>query len=69
MTAAEATDPSGNVQYYFECTNESDFNSGWQSSRTYEVNIGGQHVYVKFRVKARDVYGNQTAPSSELPAI
>ena len=68
MTAAEATDSSGNVQYYFECTNESDFNSGWQSSRTYEVKIGGQHVNVTFRVKARDVYGNQTAPSSELPA-
>jgi len=68
MTAAEATDPGGNVQYYFECTTEPAFNSGWQSSRTYEVKIGGLHVYAKFRVKARDVYGNQTAPSSELPA-
>ena len=69
MTAAEATDPSGNVQYYFECTTESGFSSGWQSSRTYKVKIGRSGQLQRFRVKARDIYGNQTAPSPVLPAI
>jgi len=69
MTAAEATDPSGSVQYYFECTTESGFSSGWQSSRTYKVKIGRSGQRQRFRVKARDSYGNQTAPSPELPAI
>jgi len=69
MTAAEATDPGGSVQYYFECTTESGFNSGWQNSRTYEVKIGRSGQAQRFRVKARDIHGNQTAPSSALPAI
>jgi hypothetical protein len=69
MTAAEATDSSGDVQYYFECTNDSRYSSAWQSSPTHKVQIGGQHVYVTFQVRARDVHGNQTAPSPELPAI
>jgi len=69
MTAAEVTDPGGSVQYYFECTTESDFSSGWQSSRTYKVKIGRSGQAQRFRVKARDIHGNQTAPSSTLPAI
>jgi parallel beta-helix repeat protein len=69
MTAAEATDPSGGVQYYFECTKESGFNSGWQSSSTYRVKIGRSGQAQTFRVKARDIHGNQTAPSPTLPAI
>ncbi|OHB73958.1 MAG: hypothetical protein A2Z25_05575 [Planctomycetes bacterium RBG_16_55_9] len=69
MTAVEATDPSGNVEYYFECTTESGFSSGWQSSRTYEVKLGRQGQGQRFRVKARDSFGNETAPSSLLPAM
>ena len=69
MTAAEATDPGGNVQYFFECTSRSGFNSTWQSSSTYRVKIGRSRQGQTFRVKARDIYGNQTAPSPELPAI
>ena len=69
MTAVEATDASGGVQYYFECTNESGFSSGWQSDPTYTIQIGGVHVNVKFRVKARDAYENETGYSSELPAL
>jgi parallel beta-helix repeat protein len=69
MTASEASDASGGVQYYFECTTTSEFSSGWQSSRTYSVQIGRSGQYQFFRVKARDIYGNQTAPSSELPAL
>jgi hypothetical protein len=69
MTAVEAEDDSGeDVQYFFLCTNESGFSSGWQSSRTYTVKLGGQHVLATFRVKARDINGNQTAYSSPIQA-
>lgn len=68
MTALEATDSSGGEQYYFECTTESGFSSGWQSSRTYSVKIGRSGQGQRFRVKARDAYGNETAPSALLPA-
>ncbi|MBN2129923.1 MAG: right-handed parallel beta-helix repeat-containing protein [Sedimentisphaerales bacterium] len=69
MTAVEATDENGPVQYYFWCTSESGFTSGWQSQRTYTVQLGGQHVFATFRVKARDAAGNETGWSSELPAL
>jgi parallel beta-helix repeat protein len=68
MTASQASDSSGEVQYYFECTTESGFSSDWQSSRTYSVKIGRSGQGQRFRVKARDIYGNQTAPSTLLPA-
>ena len=67
MTAAEATDASGLVQYFFECTTRSDFNSGWQSSRTYNVLVGRSGLGQRFHVKARDIYGNETEWSEELP--
>jgi len=69
MTAVEATDPSGSVQYYFECTTESGFSSGWQTSRTYEVKVGRAGQRQQFRVFARDSFGNLTAPSTLLPAM
>lgn len=69
MTAAEATDPSGGVQYYFQCKNTSGFDSGWQSSRTYKVKLGRSGLAYRFRVKARDAYGNETAYSIEWPAL
>jgi len=68
MTAAEATDESGGIQYFFQCTNNSGFSSNWQSNRYYEVKLGGQSVPAKFRLKARDLYGNETGWSPELPA-
>jgi parallel beta-helix repeat protein len=68
MTAAEATDNNGGVEYYFECTTRSEFSSDWQSSRTYSIKIGRSSQNQMFRVKARDAYGNVTAPSSQLPA-
>lgn len=68
MEAVEATDPSGGVEYYFECTTESGFSSGWQTARTYKVQVGRRGQGHRFRVKARDLYGNQTAPSPLLPA-
>jgi hypothetical protein len=68
MTAVEATDDSGVVQYFFKCTNNDGFSSGWQSSRYYEVKLGGQSVIARFKVKARDPSGNETGWSSEIPA-
>ena len=77
MTAAEATDLSGDVQYYFECSDDRYSSGGagdpggtkWRTERTYKVKVGQSGRNFSFQVKARDVYGNQTAPSSELPAI
>jgi len=66
MTAAEATDASGPVEYFFECTTEAGFSSGWQSSREYEVLVGRARQGHRFRVKARDQFGNETEWSEEL---
>lgn len=69
MTAAVATDPSGGVQYKFECTTAGGFSSGWQGSPYYEVQVGRQDQRHRFRVKARDIHGNVSLNwSSELPA-
>jgi len=68
MTAAEAADPSGAVQYFFQCTTQSGFSSGWQDSRTFQVQLGRSGQGHRFRVKARDIYGNETAFSEELAA-
>ena len=68
MTALEAIDASGTVEYFFECTTEPAHSSGWQSSRTYNVTVGQSGQNHRFRVKASDLYGNETAWSEELPA-
>lgn len=70
MTATEATDDSGTVEYFFQCTSESDFSSGWQISREYKVKVGRANQRHTFRVKARDLSAsrNETVWSSELPA-
>lgn len=67
MTAAKATDSSGGVEYYFECTTESGFSRDWDASPYYIVLVGRTGQSHRFRVKARDIYGNQTAPSPVLP--
>jgi hypothetical protein len=67
MTAAEATDASGGVQYYFYCTTEPGFSSTWQSSPTYAVKVGRRNQSHRFRVKAHDLYGNETGWSVLLP--
>jgi hypothetical protein len=70
MTAVEATDDTAGVEYFFECTTNSAFNSGWQTSPVYTKKIGraGQNFF--FRVRARDTSPshNTTGWSSELPA-
>ena len=68
MTVVEAADASGWGEYFFECTTESGFSSDWQSSPTYSVWIGRGGQGQRFRVKARDLYANETAWSEELPA-
>ena len=67
MTAETATDPSGGIQYYFQCIDESGFSSSWQGSPTYTVTIGPSGHNYYFRVKARDLYGNETGYSPALP--
>jgi len=70
MTAAEASDDSGDVEYFFQCTTESGFSSGWQKSRDYSVKVGRTGQRHRFRVKARDLSPsrNETGWSIELPA-
>jgi hypothetical protein len=68
MIAVEAIDVSGPVEYFFECTTEAGFSSGWQSSRDYEVLVGRTGQGHRFRVKARDQFGNETNWSEELSA-
>ncbi len=68
MTAVEATDDSADVQYYFECTTEPGFSSGWQASREYTRLVGRKSQFHRFRVKARDTSSghNETGWSTEL---
>jgi predicted outer membrane repeat protein len=67
MTAAEATDASGPVEYLFEHM-DPHYSSGWQSSRTYSVQVGTFRNRNSYRVKARDMFGNETEWSEELMA-
>jgi hypothetical protein len=65
MTAIAATDDSGGtVWYFFECTTESGFNSGWITENIYSVLIGRSGQGLAFRVKAKDEFGNETGWSS-----
>jgi hypothetical protein len=62
MTAVIAVDAGGGpVEYFFECTTHSGFNSGWQASEYYLVLLGRSGQNHVFRVKARDQFGNETA--------
>ncbi|MHC4324689.1 MAG: right-handed parallel beta-helix repeat-containing protein [Planctomycetota bacterium] len=76
MTAAVAIDESGGVEYYFECSDDRYSSGGagdtggtkWRTERKYKVKVGQRGRNFYFKVKARDIYGNQTAYSSFLPA-
>lgn len=67
MTAETATDPSGGIQYYFDCLDESGFDSSWQGSPSYTVLVGGSGQALRFRAKARDILGNETGWSTAPP--
>jgi hypothetical protein len=66
MIAAEETDASGPVEYFFECTTEHSLSSGWQTDRNYDVRLDSAGQGHRFRLKARDQYGNETDWSEEL---
>lgn len=70
MTAAQAADPHDGVEYFFQCTTESGFSSGWQTSPEYTVLVGRRGQNHRFRVKARDTSTsyNETGWSSEVVA-
>lgn len=71
MTAIQANDDSGYVEYFFDCVSsvsswDKGFDSGWITDRTYQVFIGNRPSMfdIRFRVKARDAFGNETGWSS-----
>jgi len=86
MRATDADDvappgvPPAEVEYYFQCQDDSGFDSGWRTvaafpneddRRTYTVRIGGSGLAYRFRVKARDASDNlnETDWSDWYPAI
>jgi len=74
MKALEAVDPSGPVEYFFECRKHpgvfpDGLSSGWQADPSYTILVGTANQALQFRVRARDAYGNMTAWSPYEPAI
>jgi hypothetical protein len=71
MEAVPATHSLG-VEYFFECTNNAAFSSGWQLEPIYFRDaIGSQYLRFYFKVKTRQ-FGNpwnETEPSFEWPTI
>jgi hypothetical protein len=64
MTATTATDPTGPVGYFFESLTAGGTDSGWQTSSSYEDGNLVAGVEYRYRVKARDGAGNETAWSA-----
>ncbi len=72
MTATVATDDSGGTVYYlFECDQESKFGSRvWITENTFTVGpVGRTGLLLRFRVRAKDEYGNETSPTKWTTAI
>jgi len=71
MRCVTAYDPpaGGLVEYFFECTNDHRFDSGWIQLPTYTILLGGDWYIGWFRVRARDAFGNMTEWSDTLPAV
>jgi hypothetical protein len=68
MTATTATDDSGGILYYFECS-DSQYSTGWVANPVYRPFIERRNSGFKFRVKARDANGNETAWSPWIMAV
>ena len=54
MTATTATDADNAVLYYFACTTDSSFDSGWVSDATYVASGLSSATTYEFTVQARD---------------
>jgi parallel beta-helix repeat protein len=82
MRAIDADDqaPAGvapaEVEYYFECLDDSGFNSGWRTvadypvednRRTYTVKVGISGQFLRFRVRARDASDNLNMTDWSVP--
>ncbi len=67
MTAAEAIDLEGNgpVEYFFQCEEVSQYNSGWTEDRVWNnYPIGRAGKMFHFHFKVRDSLGNESAWST-----
>jgi hypothetical protein len=64
MACVVANDPSGPVQYYFDCL-DGPYDSGWINVNTYTTGIVGRSgQLLRFRVQARDTWDNRTGWST-----
>ncbi|HVP10612.1 MAG TPA: hypothetical protein VMV94_05415 [Phycisphaerae bacterium] len=64
MTATQATDPFGGIQYYFTGSGVGVHSSGWQTSQTFtDTGLQVNRSY-SYKVKARDTFLNETADSA-----
>ena len=66
MTATTATDDLADVEYYFTCTTDNAFDSGWQSGSSYIASGLAAGTLYNFTVTARDtsLLNNETAASA-----
>ena len=66
MTAIQATDDSGAVEYLFSCVagGTGCTDSGWQASRSHTASGLSPNTHYAYTVKARDAMGNQNNASS-----
>lgn len=70
MTATVASDETSSVQYNFRCVagGSGCSNSGWQASNSHAATGLAPDTSYTFTVSARDLAGNETAPSSPQSA-
>jgi len=69
MSATTASDPSGGVQYQFQCFSVTGCTtSAWQTSPSYTANNLAAATSYTFQVLARDALGNTTEVSSTASA-
>ncbi|MDI9430580.1 MAG: choice-of-anchor Q domain-containing protein [Planctomycetota bacterium] len=74
MKAAEVASPHSPVEYFFDCLTTSEvaplgLDSGWQTSRSYRVLVGGSNQELSFRVRACDQANHMTNWSDWVMAI